>query len=85
MMMMPRMKTATPTSSLRSSENPTNRTAPKKSALGDLPLSDAKIKAQFANLAGTVLAGSPADFGKLIAEETGKWAKVVRFSGAKAE
>jgi hypothetical protein len=32
-----------------------------------------------------VLAGSPADFGKFIAEETEKWAKVVKFSGAKAE
>jgi hypothetical protein len=31
-----------------------------------------------------VLAGSPADFGKLIAEETEKWAKVVKFSGARA-
>jgi hypothetical protein len=30
-----------------------------------------------------VLAGSPADFGKMITEETEKWAKVVRFSGAK--
>jgi hypothetical protein len=34
---------------------------------------------------GTVLAGSPADFGKLIAEETEKWGKVVKFSGAKPE
>jgi hypothetical protein len=32
-----------------------------------------------------VLALSPADFRKLIAEETEKWAKVVKFSGAKAE
>jgi hypothetical protein len=32
-----------------------------------------------------MLPGSPADFGKLIAEETGKWAKVVKFAGIKPE
>jgi hypothetical protein len=32
-----------------------------------------------------ILAGSPADFGKLVAEETEKWAKVVKFSGAKPD
>jgi hypothetical protein len=36
-------------------------------------------------LDGTALAGSPADFGKLIADETEKWAKVVRFAGIKVE
>ncbi len=46
-------------------------------------LADPKMKARLADLGGTVLAGSPADFGKLIAEETEKWAKVVKFSGAK--
>ena len=46
-------------------------------------LADPKIKAKFADLGGSVIAGSPADFGKLIVEETEKWAKVVRFSGAK--
>jgi hypothetical protein len=39
------------------------------------------MKARLADLGGTVLAGSPADFGKLIAEETEKWDKVVKFSG----
>ena len=38
-----------------------------------------------AELGGTVLAGSPADFGKLIADETEKWARVVKFSGAKPD
>ena len=41
-------------------------------------LADPKIKARFAELGGTVLPGSPADFGKLIADETEKWGKVIR-------
>jgi tripartite-type tricarboxylate transporter receptor subunit TctC len=48
-------------------------------------LADPNMKARIADLGGTVLAGSPADFGKLIAEETEKWGKVVKFSGAKPE
>jgi tripartite-type tricarboxylate transporter receptor subunit TctC len=47
-------------------------------------LADPKIKAQLAGL-GRVLPGSPADFSKLIAEETKKWGKVVKLSGAKAQ
>jgi tripartite-type tricarboxylate transporter receptor subunit TctC len=42
------------------------------------------IKARLTELGGAVLAGSAADFGKLIADETEKWGKVVRLSGAKA-
>jgi tripartite-type tricarboxylate transporter receptor subunit TctC len=48
-------------------------------------LADPKIKAQLAALGNTVLPGSPADFGRLIAEETGKWAKVVKFANIKPE
>jgi len=48
-------------------------------------LADPKIKARLAVLGGTVLPGSPADFGKLIAEETEKWGKVIKFAGIKAE
>ena len=48
-------------------------------------LADPKIKARFADLGATVIPGSPADFGKLIAEETEKWGKVVRFTGIKAD
>ena len=48
-------------------------------------LADPKIKARLADLDGTVLGGSPADFGKLIAEETEKWGKVIRAANIKPE
>jgi tripartite-type tricarboxylate transporter receptor subunit TctC len=48
-------------------------------------LADPKFKARLADLGATVLPGSPAEFSKLIAEETEKWGKVVKFSGAKAD
>ena len=48
-------------------------------------LFDPKLKERLADFGGTVLVGSPADFGKLIAEETEKWGKVVRFANIKAE
>jgi tripartite-type tricarboxylate transporter receptor subunit TctC len=48
-------------------------------------LADPKMKAQLAELGAEVLASSPADFGKLIAAETEKWGKVVKFAGIKAD
>jgi tripartite-type tricarboxylate transporter receptor subunit TctC len=48
-------------------------------------LADPKIKARLTDLGGTVLPGSPADFGKLIADETEKWGKVVRAANIKPE
>jgi tripartite-type tricarboxylate transporter receptor subunit TctC len=48
-------------------------------------LADPKMKARLADLGGTVLPGSPADFGKHIAEETEKWAKVIRSANIKPE
>jgi tripartite-type tricarboxylate transporter receptor subunit TctC len=48
-------------------------------------LADPKMKARIADLGGDVLALSPADFGKLIPEETEKWAKVIRAANIKAE
>jgi Tripartite tricarboxylate transporter family receptor len=48
-------------------------------------LADPKMKVRLAELGGTVLAGSPADFGKLIAEETEKWGKVIRAANIKAD
>jgi tripartite-type tricarboxylate transporter receptor subunit TctC len=44
-------------------------------------LADPRIRSRLSALGGLVLPGSPADFGKLIAEETVKWAKVVKFAG----
>jgi tripartite-type tricarboxylate transporter receptor subunit TctC len=48
-------------------------------------LANHELKARFADLGGTPLPGTPADFGKLIADEIKKWAKVVKFSGAKVD
>ena len=48
-------------------------------------LANPKIREQLVALGGTVLAGSPADFGKLIAEETEKWGKVIQAANIKPE
>jgi tripartite-type tricarboxylate transporter receptor subunit TctC len=48
-------------------------------------LGDPKMRARLTELGLAVLPGSPADFGKLIADETEKWGKVVKFAGSKAE
>jgi tripartite-type tricarboxylate transporter receptor subunit TctC len=46
-------------------------------------LADRSLADRFAAMGGAVLAGTPADFGKLIADETEKWGRVVRFANAK--
>jgi tripartite-type tricarboxylate transporter receptor subunit TctC len=48
-------------------------------------LADPEMKSRFADIGGEPLAGSPADFGRLIAAETAKWAKVVKFADMKPE
>jgi len=49
-------------------------------------LADAKLRARLSEVGGgTILAGSPADFGKLIADETEKWGKVIRAANIKLE
>ena len=51
----------------------------------NVSIADANLKTKLANLAGTVLAGSPADFGKLISDETEKWGKVIRVANIKLQ
>jgi len=48
-------------------------------------LSDPKVKTRLADFGGMPVGGSPSDFGRLIAAETEKWAKVIRFAGIKPE
>jgi tripartite-type tricarboxylate transporter receptor subunit TctC len=48
-------------------------------------LDDPKLKTRLVDLGGTLLAGSPADFGKLISDETEKWGKVIKFAGIKPQ
>jgi tripartite-type tricarboxylate transporter receptor subunit TctC len=48
-------------------------------------LADPKMKAHLADLGGVALPGSPAELGKLIADETEKWGKVIKFAGIKPQ
>ena len=48
-------------------------------------LADARIQARIVELGGTVLGGTPAEFGAIITEATEKWARVIKFAGIKAE
>ena len=48
-------------------------------------LADPKLMAKLADLGGISIAGTPADFAKYIADETDKWAKVIRAANIKAE
>ena len=60
---------------------PTSSTGSIKRSIRVLAIS--KLKSRLADLGGTIIAGSPADFGKLIADEAEKWGKVVKFAGIK--
>jgi tripartite-type tricarboxylate transporter receptor subunit TctC len=51
----------------------------------NVALSDPRMKARLADLGGSVLPGSPTDFGKLVADDTNKWSKVIRKAHIKAE
>ena len=48
-------------------------------------LTDSKLETRYAELGGTVLVGSPSDFGRHIAKETQKWGQVIRAANVKAE
>jgi tripartite-type tricarboxylate transporter receptor subunit TctC len=48
-------------------------------------MADPKIRARIVDMGGPPIVASPAEFGKIIAEDTAKWAKVIQFSGANAD
>jgi len=48
-------------------------------------LADSKVKGRIVELGGTVLGGTPAEFGKIISEATEKWARVIKVAGIKAD
>jgi tripartite-type tricarboxylate transporter receptor subunit TctC len=51
----------------------------------NLGLSDSKMKSRFADLGGTALRGTPAEFGRFLVDETEKWGRVVKSSGARPD
>src|SRR6516164_9564460 len=59
--------------------------APKNTPADIIGTLNKEVNARLAELGATALPGSPADFGKLIADETEKWGKVVKFVGVKRE
>ena len=48
-------------------------------------LTDSKVRARIVELGGTVLGGTPAEFGAILSEATAKWARVIQFAGIKAD
>ena len=46
---------------------------------------DPALQTRLVDLGGMIVSGSPADFGKLVSDETEKWAKVIKFAGIKSE
>jgi hypothetical protein len=56
-----------------------------RKAIGHVLAFPPDVRPRLADLGGTVLPGSPADFGKLIADDTEKWGKVVKTAGIRAE
>jgi tripartite-type tricarboxylate transporter receptor subunit TctC len=48
-------------------------------------MANTAVKTRIAELGSEIITGSPADFGKLVAEETEKWGKVVKFAGLKVD
>jgi tripartite-type tricarboxylate transporter receptor subunit TctC len=51
----------------------------------NVSLADPRLKARLSNLGATVFMGSPTDFAKFIADDTEKWAKVIKFANIKPE